>query len=308
MPRSKKTPNTSPALSPEKPARSPSSFIPSQPAGKLVLPDYWPGRPEAWFIHLERCFRSRGVTSEEMQYQHTVPLLPPKLIDELAESLIIAPQDNPFTYLKDLVLTAFREGKRSRLYELLDTEKFATMKPSDRLRWMQSVVGDKDTCSPVVREHWFTTLPDYIRFQLATSWQDGDMVTLSKWADSIFSARAPTSPHVVNHIKSFNTTPRPSTSYNPITSPSPSDSLSPKESYDSLLKQVEQLRLENERLRSSQLPLCWFHCRYGDKANQCLPPCRMQGHIPAPMRPPKAKKAKPTQGKRDKKKKPGQED
>lgn len=162
MPRSKKTPNTSPALSPEKPARSPSSLITSQPAGKLVLPDYWPGRPEAWFIHLERCFRSRGVISEEMQYQHTVPLLPPKLIDELAESLIIAPQDNPFTYLKDLVLTAFREGKRSRLYELLDTEKFATMKPSDRLRWMQSVVGDKDSCSPVVREHWFTTLPDYI--------------------------------------------------------------------------------------------------------------------------------------------------
>ena len=133
MPRSTKSSNNPPVMSPGKPTQ-PEKPVSGLPAGKLVLPEYLPGRPEAWFSHLERCFRSRGISSQELQYQHTVPLLPPKLIDELAESLAIAPDEDPFNYLKDLVLTSFKDGKKSRLYELLDTEKFASMKPTNRLR------------------------------------------------------------------------------------------------------------------------------------------------------------------------------
>lgn len=262
---------------------------------RLQLPEFWVSEPEAWFTHVERCFRTSAIAEEEDMYQWVMRLLPPRVIETIATSLALMPEEKPYTHLKSLILDSMKASKLSRIESLLDDNQFDGLKPSEQLRKTQLLAESTRPDDTIVRELWFKRLPHTIQVQLAQSWESGDLATLAKWADSIHAVTPTGASAKISAVgrrpplpsNSFAAVPTPSHPWATPQQPTPvfpyPQNTTEAADVTALRRQIEQLRLENASLRaaspSTTFPVCWCHARYGSNARACYPPCVYQGQV-----------------------------
>ena len=241
----------------------------------LKIPPFWPADPEIWFAQVEAQFTTRGITVQKTKFEHIVASLSPEYATEVRDLILHPPATDAYDALKTELIKRTTASEQRRLQQLFSSEELGDWTPSQLLRRMKQLLGDKAaTADPsFLRELFLQRLPPAVRMVLASAKED-DLDKLASLADRVAEVATPS----VSVIET-----------------------------SQLSAEVEQLRAEITDLKSlvikslsstSSLParkhtprrrapsrspspapptqstgLCWYHARFAEKAARCNQPC-----------------------------------
>lgn len=278
----------------ERPGATPPTATPTASAVSIALklPPFWPADPELWFAQVEAQFACRRITSQRSKFDYVVSSLAPEFAGEVRDLLLRPPAEDPYDTLRTQLTKRTTASERRKLQQLFTTEELGDRKPTQLLRSMQQLLGDRPgmTDESFLRELFLQRLPPNVSMVLASTPDGTGLEQLADLADKVMEVARPT-PGSNRMVAGVTTPPAP-----PAAPPS-------------LAAEIEHLRQEVSRLQASvkqlarsrssshsttrssrrqptpppsdstvspndsPLPLCWYHRTFGDQANRCRPPC-----------------------------------
>ena len=249
----------------------------------LKLPPFWPRDPTLWFCQVEAQFTTRGIKTQQTKYAYVVSSLQSEIAAEVRELLLTPPQDNPYDTIKKELIRRTSESEQKRLHKLLTAEELGDRKPSQLLRRMRQLLGDRTLEVSILRQLFLQRLPVNAQLVLASTSESVDIDQLASIADKILEVNTPA-------ISSIAIAP-------PVSAVSTVSTVSEIQQLRGLISelsaQVAALKTEvRQRSRSrgrtrnnsfnqptagdasSNLSgFCWYHQTYGSDAQRCRPPC-----------------------------------
>ena len=116
----------------------------SQASTPFRAPAFTSHDPSLWFTILDVNFKAQNITSSLLQFSHACTLLPSDVVSQVSDAIASASSsDTPYEDLKKAVLKRLESSVTARLQELLSKEELGNEKPSDLLRRMKKLLGDK---------------------------------------------------------------------------------------------------------------------------------------------------------------------
>ena len=243
--------------------------------------------PALWFTILEVNFRAHNITTSLSKFSYACTSLPADVISQVADVIAAASTaDTPYEDLKTAVLARLESSVTSRLRELLSKEELGNEKPSDLLRRMKRLLGDKfETFDrPLFTHLLYQRLPPGLQRNLFSVKDKLSLDDLAQLADD-YMASTPAEPlpsvatvtsgsdtqHMAHLLAKLtlqvNTLSERLDSIQRRRSPSPR-SLSPR----------RPRQRSRSRDRSGHTPgVCFYHNRFGNAAIKCTKPCTFTG-------------------------------
>ena len=245
----------------------------------VKLPPFWPADPAVWFAQVEAHFTTRRITSQRSRFDYVIASLTPDIATDVRDLILSPPTTDPYSVLKEQLIKRTAASEQRRLQQLFTTEELGNRKPTQLLRRMQQLLGERTSATDTtfLRELFLQRLPPNVRMVLASTNSATSLEDLAELADKVMEVAAPSISNIT---------------------PSPS-----------LAAEVEQLRGEVTRLekmlkklvhhRSSSRhtsrrsptptsntqptdspadPLCWYHRKFGSQAQKCKSPCAWQSN------------------------------
>lgn len=251
----------------------------------VKVPPFWQANPELWFVQLEAQFYSHKVTSDSAKYYSVVSTLDSAVLQRISDLLVNPPATDKYKSLKEQLIARFTDSQETQLRKLLTELKLEDRKPSQLLREMKTLAGNKFT-EDVIKTLWLQRLPVRVQEVLAVT----DTLELSKLADiadkilgvpemnssAIYSVNAAAAPATISDVADCT-----------------SRALAQlQEQIKQLTQTVQDLKFQSthqarrndsyrhrskSRTRSterrSDRDYCYYHSRFGDKARKCSEPC-----------------------------------
>ena len=243
---------------------------PEVAAYAIKIPPFWPSDPKLWFTQVESQFRLRGITAQETKFHHVLANLSQEIATEVRDLLINPPEENPYEVLKATLIKRTTLSEQRRLQQLLSAEDLGDQKPTQLLRKMQQLLGDKaEAMDPsLLRGLFLQRLPSNVRMILASTAKEASLTDLAEMADRVMEVISP--------------------SIATVATPQTTEVKDLKAEVASLRRQLSDLkatgrrrstsrskRRTQSRSRSPSQPrVCWYHRRFGDAARKCTPPCK----------------------------------
>ena len=294
-----------PPLVPPPPSTPSIPLPPTEPsietdAIDVRLPQFIPNSPEIWFVQAEAIFKLRKVR-ESSQYYHLLAALPSAVLERVLD--IVSDPGSEITYetLKKSLLARLTPSEE-RINRVLYNMEIGDQRPSDFYRRMVQVAGQKsDLSAKLIFRLWLKRLPKLIECTLIPL-EARPINEILPVADSLFEASKSMSVSEVsksgNHLPS-NSQFSPSFSSQASLMPSTSQSVLQVSEITSMRKDIDELKrmIQNlsvasnrgrsrsrttstggssssrNRSKSSSSNLCFYHARFGSKANKCQQPC-----------------------------------
>ena len=239
----------------------------------IKLPPFWPSDPQLWFAQVEAQFATRGITQQRTKFDYIVASLSPEFATEIRDLVLSPPADTPYDTLKTQLIKRTAASEQRRLQQLFNSEEIGDRKPTQLLRRMQQLLGDKavTTDKSFLRELFLQRLPPNFRMVLASVADTVSLDELANLADRIMEVATPSVSVIdsqfsaeVGQLRSevsrlqklLNSKPPMSNSRSRGRSPSP---VRPQPRSD----------------------LCWYHQQFGDSARKCKPHCSRSGNTSA---------------------------
>ena len=171
--------------SPFTPATAPATTT-AVAAVHLKLPPYWPADPEVWFAQVEAQFTTRGIIVQRTKFDHIVASLSPDIATEVCDLILRLPMENPYNNLKAQLIKRTTTSEQRRLQQLFNAEELGDHKPTQLLRQIQQLLGDKaaSTDSSFLRELFLQRMPSNVRMVLASTVDTVSLEELATLADS----------------------------------------------------------------------------------------------------------------------------
>ncbi|XP_065196398.1 uncharacterized protein LOC135827889 [Sycon ciliatum] len=242
--------------------------VPAPPvaaAVSLKLPPYWPKDPAIWFAKVEALFHTRGITSQRTRYDYIVASLDAEFAMEVRDLLLEAPPTTPYDTLKKELVRRTQTSQQQRLQQLLTKEELGDRKPSQLLRRMQQLLGDRTMDAEVLKELFIQRLPSNVRVVIASSSDSLPLDKLADMADRVLEVAQPT----------------PIIAAAPAASSAASEIAELRAQIAALTTSMDNMRSHRGRSRastpassrSSSPKLCFYHARFGKRARKCTTPC-----------------------------------
>ena len=268
------------------PTSTGSSVSPAVAAVSLKLPPFWPADPEVWFAQVEAQFTTRSISSQKTRFDYVVSSLSPEFATEVRDLLLKPPSENQYDVLKAQLVKRTAASEQRKLQQLISGEELSDRKPTQLLRRMQQLLGDKlgsttDTNS-FLHELFLQRLPASVRMVLASADPSTTIDKLAEMADKVMEVAAPTAPNVsaVSHV----------TADHPELKQLREDVARLTELVQTLSIRSRPRRprsISRSRHRSAtptpqhhDSQLCWYHAKFGEAAQKCKEPCSW-GNSPA---------------------------
>ena len=269
-------------MSEEEQAGPPATPPATLAAVSVKLPPFWPADPEVWFAQDEAQFTCRGITAQTTRFDYVISSLNPEFAMEVRDLLLKPPHDHPYDVLKAQLIKRTAASEQRKLQQLISGEELGDRKPTQLLRRMQQLLGDKlgsADNSHFLRELFLQRLPANVRMVLASTDATMDVNKLAELADKVLEVATPN----ISAVSSSHPE-----------SPPPMDSLEIsqlRKEVAHLTQLVESLTAQARRrspsqhrprrnaspapalTSSSQDSLCWYHRTFGDDAHKCKEPC-----------------------------------
>ena len=257
---------------------------PALAAVSVKLPPFWPADPEVWFCQVEAQFTTRGITAQRTKFDYIVSSLSPQFATEVRDLLLRPPADQPYDVLKAQLIKRTAASEQKKLQQLISGEELGDRKPTQLLRHMQQLLGDKLGTSTdhnaFLRELFLQRLPSNVRMVIASADTSMNLDKLADMADKVMEVAAPT----ISGISG--------------TAPNPTDSAEFKQLRDEVARLTDLVSSLSTRPRprrrststprrnrspaprntsdsndSTDPPLCWYHAKFGESAQKCKDPC-----------------------------------
>lgn len=160
----------------------------------LKLPPFWPADPELWFAQVEAQFACRRITSQRSKFDYVVSSLAPEYASEVRDLLIRPPTDHAYDTLKAQLTKRTTASERRKLQQLFTAEELGDRKPTQLLRRMQQLLGDRPgmTDDSFLRELFLQRLPPNVRMVLASTADGTGLEQLAELADTVMEVATPT--------------------------------------------------------------------------------------------------------------------
>lgn len=155
----------------------------------IRLPAFIPNDPDVWFLQVEWILKNAGITSSREKFEHVGASLEPKYIREVRDLLVNPPSESedPFSKLKEALLERLGQSQVARTRQLLEREDIGDRTPSQFLRHLQSLAGEK-TGTDVLKVIWTNQLDPIVQACLATQPSASKLDDLAKIADNIVNS------------------------------------------------------------------------------------------------------------------------
>jgi hypothetical protein len=228
------------------------------------LPPFWPERPALWFAQAEAQFELAGITSERTKYSYVISQLNHRYAAEVEDVITSPPERDQYTTLRAELVRRLSVSRDQRVRQLLMHEEMGDRKPSQFLPHLKSLAPDEP--DDFLRSIWSNRLPPPHPGYTSRP--------VGSWLGHSLTSGGP-------HLRPTIAT----------VAPSPNN-LELLQRIEDLSRQVASLNAGRIRHRSgsrgrrpcSKLPsedtICWYHRRFGAKAQKCTQPCsvRQQGN------------------------------
>lgn len=271
---------------------------------RFNVPPYT-GKLRPWFTRLEAQFRAGKIKAAATKFNVVIAQAPEHIIEQLTEEEIetLAGQKDSYDRLKSLLLRRFTPTEDERLSNLLrDVNRPSDDRPSEAYRKILTEAKgllEEDT----VRKMWLMRLPHMIQMFLVND-AHLSMPDLAEKADQYFLKYKASEAHLETAATSTGNPFLPMTAGHPSTSAAApvATATPPVDPWTTLATALEKLTLEvsalqrdsrkqrppRNRSRSqrgrSATPgpstaeenserICWYHRKFGARANDCRPPC-----------------------------------
>ena len=264
--------------------------LPVEPAPAAVaavsvkLPPFWAADPEVWFAQVEAQFTTRNITAQKTRFDYVISSLSPEVAMEVRDLLLKPPADQPYDILKEQLIRCTAASEQRKLQQLIVGEELGDRKPTQLLRRMQQLLGDKLATAPdansFLHELFLQRLPANVRMVLASADTSMDLGKLADMADKVMEVATPT----VAALSDTNLESSPTT----VTTLDAEIKQLQKE-VARMASMLESL-ITRHRHRSSSTPrrpaspaptpnttpqesVCWYHAKFGAEAEKCRKPC-----------------------------------
>lgn len=117
-------------------------------------------------------------------FHYAVAALPPKIATEVRDLFFVPPPNEPYTTLKTELVKRASESEQRPLHQLLRSEELGDRKPSQLLRRLQQLLGERAASfdTSLLKELFLQRLPTNVRMVLATT-SDLQLPALAQLAD-----------------------------------------------------------------------------------------------------------------------------
>lgn len=267
---------------------------------RFSVPQYT-GKLQTWFMRLEAQFRAGKVTSSMVKFNVVIAQAPDHMTDKLTEDEIeeLSGERDCYARLKTLLLKRCTPSEDERLSTLFkDMATTSSERPSDVYRAINKEAKDL-LPEETVKKLWLMRLPALLQMMLHKE-NTHSLSELLEIADQYFIKSkyglTPLSIDAVSSTNPFLSEPSSSSSRVQSVSSSSADQIA------ALTQVVQDLKTEicalkrdnhgrgrsksrqtsqrNFRPRSStpgqkkaEKTFCWYHHKFGDRANDCREPC-----------------------------------
>lgn len=230
----------------------------------IKVPTFWNDKPELWFAQLESQFTLAKITVDSTKFHYVVASLNSEDLSCISDLILNPPETDSYRAIKERLISQNADSESLRLKKLLSEIELGDKKPSKLLYEMKNLAPGKIS-NDLLKNLWMQRLP--LQTQQILSISNDNLESLSKMADSITEISRDSS----------------------IASVSACSNSSELELVHKRIRNIEQRlskiegrtrsrsRGRNVNIQSSnKINLCWFHHKFGDKANKCVKPCNYE--------------------------------
>lgn len=241
--------------------------------GNLRIPEFLPEDPEVWICQLEAIFQNAGITSQSAKYTQLVAAIPRSLISDVRDLILHPPKQNPYSTLKNALLTRASDSEEKRIKQLLHSAELGDRKPSQLLRHMQQIAGNLPLDCTLLKQLWLQRLPDTVRAILSVLADKTSLEDLAATADKAFESFPQSSAYAISCPTQCCAQQDLIERLDALTLKV--DSLTEAQSQPRRRHSPKRSNFYNNNCRSytSGTPICWYHQQYKSKARKCIQPC-----------------------------------
>lgn len=237
------------------------------------VPPFWPEEPEIWFAQVEGQFAISNISSDSTKFNYVIGQLDHQFSKEVKDIIVSPPSTGKYDKLKSELIKRLSQSHENKVKQLLMHEELGDRKPSQFLRHLQSLAGPS-VPEEFLKTIWTSRLPRSTQTVIAAQ-TTASLEVLADLADRIQEIAPPT-PQVAS-----------------------TSTGTPGSSLDVMVREIAELRKQMQALSSnmnrnsrfnhrdrsrsrshsrsnsshSKYPRCWYHAKFGSRANKCIKPC-----------------------------------
>lgn len=241
----------------------------------VKLPDFWKSDPNMWFAQAEAQFNLAGITLDETKFWHIIAKIDQSVICHVSDLVSVPPATDKYKAVKERLISRFALSPQARLEQLLSSCDLGDFRPTHLLARMSEIATGLKVDDNLMKMLFLQRMPANIRAVLAIS--DGSLAKLAEMADKMMDSTSGNVSTVTasarDQVNIVDTT--------PSTSKQSAELASLKEEIEVLTAEISRLKTGPMRRRSRSISrsrtsrdlICWYHRKYGGKAEHCREPC-----------------------------------
>jgi hypothetical protein len=248
---------------------------------EVKLPQFWAARPAAWFTLAESRFRLKSITEEQQLFDHLLSALGDDIIAGILDAIEEATRtDAPYTQLKARLLETHVLSDFEKLERLFRCEPMGGRKPSELLSEMLQFCPDGKEKDIFFHFLYLQRLPTPLRSMLGDV-QPGDPRALAARADRLLALNPHAQALIAAAVEEQQSAPIAAVAQGrPFRGRGGrnNNQQRPRGGGQSSGNTAAAKNPSPASLARESSGLCFFHWKFGDKANRCETPCSWQGN------------------------------
>lgn len=241
----------------------------------VKLPPFWTAQPVLWFQQVEAHFHINNIKSDVTKYFTVVASIESNILAQVSDIVRRPPESNKYETLKKRIVEQFADSETRKIKKLLSEIELADKRPSQLLNEMRELSG-KEVTEEFLKSLFIQRMPSNVRAILSVSKDRLDEI--AKMADKMLEVGDMQQVSAVSRDSSAST--------------STSSVVALEKKVDQLIGEISKLKTQfrgrsasrgyQERYRGrsrtrsksrTQHEKCWYHYKFGAKANKCIKPC-----------------------------------